>query len=122
MTEFNLIGRVAEWNTTRDNLLYSPSLEYSMLDEELEEFMEAGQAKDKVAEADALGDLAWVAIGGLVKLCNGDTTKVKAIFRAIADANDTKSKSKNEQGKITKPKDFKGPEAAIKAILSWDRD
>lgn len=119
MKEFNLIERVADWNITRENLLYSPSLEYSMLDEELNEYMEAGQACDKVEEADALADLVWVALGGLTKLCNGDKKKVAAIMKAVADANDTKSSKKNEQGKITKPADFKEPQVAIEAILSW---
>jgi len=119
MTEFNLIERVADWNITRDNLLYSPSLEYSMLDEELDEYMEAGQKSDKVNEADALADLVWVALGGLTKLCNGDRVKVKAIMRVVADANDTKSKEKNDKGKITKPKDFVEPQAAIESILRW---
>jgi len=37
---------------------------------------------------------------------------------AVTAANNTKSSTKNEQGKITKPKDFVGPEATIEKILN----
>ena len=36
---------------------------------------------------------------------------------AITAANNTKSDTKNEAGKITKPDDFVGPESIIESIL-----
>jgi hypothetical protein len=118
-TKKNFVEAIQDWNTTRDNLRYSPSLEYSMLDEELNEYMEAGIAVNEVDQADALGDIIVVAIGSLFKLCEGDKDKFNRIMLAITDANDTKSATKNEVGKITKPDDFVGPEKEIERILRW---
>ena len=114
----NFVENVCRWNIERDNLNYSRSLEYSMLDEEVNEFLVAGLADDEVAMADALADTAVVAIGGLIKLCKGDLEKVDDILLAVTAANDTKSNTKNEQGKITKPEWFIGPEEMIGKILN----
>lgn len=70
-----------------------------------------------VDEADALADTAFVAIGGLFKLTGGSTSKTIDILQAVIHANKTKGKDK-ENGKITKPADFVGPEAEIKEILN----
>ena len=113
----DFVTEVSEWNITRENLRYSPSLEYSMLDEELNEYMEAGITDDTVGQADARGDIAVVAIGGLIKLCDGDVGKVQDILLTITAANNTKSSTKNDAGKITKPENFVGPEGMIEDIL-----
>ena len=113
----DFVTEVSEWNITRENLRYSPSLEYSMLDEELNEYMKAGITDDTVGQADALGDIAVVAIGGLIKLCDGDIDKVQDILLVITAANNTKSSTKNDAGKITKPDNFVGPEGMIEDIL-----
>ena len=83
----NWINEVQDWNETRDNLRYSPSLEYSMLDEELGEYMEAGISGNRVDQADALGDILVVATGALYKLCGGDKEKFDDIMLAITAAN-----------------------------------
>jgi len=114
----DFVEEVCMWNIERSNLRYSPSLEYSMLDEEVEEYMEAGISGDIVGQADALADTAVVAIGGLVKLCDGDIEKVQDILLAVTAANNTKSTEKNEDGKIVKPEGFVGPEGMIEDILS----
>jgi hypothetical protein len=113
----NFISEIQDWNEVRDNLMYSPSLEYSMLDEELGEYMEAGIAGDRVGEADALADIIVVAVGGLYKLVGGDKDKFEDIMLAVTAANNTKSDTKNSHGKITKPDNFVGPEALIEMIL-----
>jgi len=113
----NWINEVQDWNETRDNLMYSPSLEYSMLDEELGEYMEAGTVGNRVGQADALGDLLVVVTGALYKLCGGDKEKFDDIMLAITAANNLKSATKNAAGKITKPANFVGPEELIGLIL-----
>ena len=117
MYNSDFINEVAMWNEERDNLRYSPSLEYSMLDEELAEYLEAGITGDEIGQADALADIAVVAIGGLFKLCKGDLEAMHLILTAVTAANNTKANKKNEEGKITKPDNFIGPEGMIKRIL-----
>ena len=112
------VEEIQKWNEDRDNLMYSPSLEYSMLDEELEEYMEAGITGDKVGEADALADIIVVAVGALYKLVEGDPYKFDDIMLAVTAANNTKSDKKNKEGKITKPDDFVGPEDMIRRVLN----
>ena len=114
----NWINEVQDWNEDRDNLNYSPSLEYSMLDEELDEYMEAGIAGNIVDQADALADILVVAVGSLFKLCGGDESKFNDIMLVVTAANNTKSSTKNSDGKITKPDNFVGPEAMIESILN----
>ncbi len=116
----DFIEEVANWNEVRNNTAYVSSLEYAMLDEELEEFMEAGITGDKVGQADALADILVVAAGGLYKLCGGNVGKVHDVLLAVTAANNTKSSEKNEYGKITKPDNFVGPEDMIREILDAD--
>jgi len=117
MREVTWCEEVQDWNETRDNLNYSRSLEYAMLDEEVGEFLEAGLADDKVAMADALADILVVATGSLYKLCGGDKYKFDDIMLAVTAANNTKSEKKDAKGKIQKPVDFIGPEKMIEDIL-----
>lgn len=114
----DFIQEVADWNESRDNLNYSPRLEAEMLLEELEEYVEAAKEGDIVGEADALADLLVVAAGALFKLCRGDVHKVQDILLAVTAANNTKSSTKNEDGKITKPLNFVGPESMLEDILN----
>ena len=113
----NCIEEIMMWNEERDNLRYTSSLEYAMMDEELEEFLVAGTSGDWVGQADALADMIVVSVGGLYKLCGGDKQKFEDIMLAVTAANNTKSATKNEDGKITKPDDFVGPEEWIGKIL-----
>lgn len=117
MLNSDFINEVCMWNEERDNLRYTSSLEYAMLDEEVSEFMEAALIEDKVGQADALADVAVVAIGGLYKLVGGDLEALHGILTAVTAANNTKSSTKNASGKITKPDNFVGPEEMIGKIL-----
>jgi len=112
----NWSEEVMMWNEERDNLRYSPSLEYSMLDEELNEYMEAGLIGDKVAQADALGDILVVAVGSLYKLVEGDKQKFEDIMLAITSANNLKPTEKVD-GKIIKGDKYIAPEPMIEDIL-----
>ena len=117
MRDLTWVQEVQDWNETRDNLRYTSSLEYAMLDEELNEYMEAALTGDKVGSADALADILVVAVGGLYKLCDGDKYKFDDIMLAVTTANNTKSDTKDANGKITKPENFTGPEETIGSIL-----
>ena len=78
---------------------------------------EEGKVMYKVNQLDALGDLVWVAIGAMGKLLDGDYNKVDDVMIAIQAANDTKSDTKDINGKITKPVGFQGPEKMIAKIV-----
>ena len=114
----DFVDEVCMWNEERDNLVYLPDLEYNMLAEELLEYKEAVYSNYRVDQADALADIAVVALGGLFKLCNGDLEDVHLILTAVTAANNTKSSTKNAEGKITKPANFVGPEGIIRRILN----
>ena len=118
----DFVNEVCMWNEERDNLEYNPELEYNMLSEEIDEYYEACMLQSDVAQADALADTAVVAIGGLFKLCKGDLEKVHDILLAVTAANNSKSSTKNSEGKITKPKNFVGPEGMISKILGKYND
>jgi predicted HAD superfamily Cof-like phosphohydrolase len=92
--------------------------EYNEKEEEIVDYFQSdeGQLMIKVNRADALADIIFVAVGSLYKLV-GDVNKTEDILNAVIAANNTKSTKKNEQGKITKPKDFVGPEDIIKNII-----
>ena len=111
------VEEVQDWNEERDNLNYKPALEFAMLDEEVEEYMEASLADDLVGQADALADILVVATGSLYKLVGGDKYKFDDVMLAVTAANNCKSYIKNEQGKIIKNAGFVGPEIMIQGIL-----
>jgi len=112
----DFVEEVCNWNIVRDNLSYSPSLEYSMLDEEIGEYMEGGITGDTVNQAKELADVAVVAIGGLIKLCAGDIDKVQDILLLVTAANNLKLEEKIE-GKIQKGPNWLSPEPAISEVL-----
>lgn len=114
----NWVQEVMMWNETRDNMDYSCVREGAMLQEEVEELGAAFVADDIVGQADALADVLVVAVGALYKLCEGDMYKFNDIMLAVTAANNTKSDTKNDMGKITKPDNFVGPETLIKSILN----
>ncbi len=109
----DLIYEIAQWNNDRDNVFYDKKLEYRMLLEELDEYL---GAKTKVDQADALADIIFVAIGSLFKL-TGDSDKAEDIMNVVCAANNQKGKTKDKDGKITKPIDFVSPEEMIEEIL-----
>ncbi len=112
----NWVEEVMMWNEDRDNLNYSPSLEYSMLDEELEEYMEAGITDDIVGQADALIDIIIVATGALYKLLDGNKQKFDDCMLTVTAANNLKPVDK-VNGKIVKGDKYIAPEPMIEEIL-----
>ena len=109
----NLIDRVSTWNYVRDNVGYDEDLEYDMLFEELEEY---GVARSDVDQLDALCDIVFVALGSMYKML-GTPAKVREAMDIVCNANDAKGTKKNDDGKIIKPKDFKGPEELLGFLL-----
>lgn len=105
--------------TLKDKFGEMDEEEYKEKEQEISDYVvsEEGQLEVKVNRADALGDIIFVAVGSLYKLV-GDADKVEDILNAIIAANNTKSKEKNADGKITKPKDFVGPEGIIRRVIN----
>jgi exoribonuclease II len=64
----NPIQGIVDFNLQRQLTKYSPSAEYEMLQEELQEFMWAGATNDENEMVDALCDIIVVATGALHKL------------------------------------------------------
>jgi hypothetical protein len=112
------IERTIEWNNIRGN---TPDtlrwrLELDMLKEELQELQDAIIIDSPVDIFDALLDLQFVLIGSLGKM--GLTAQqIRDGYEAVLAANETKSSTKNAEGKITKPANFKGPEKTLEQIL-----
>ena len=118
---YEQLERTIAWNTTRDNTpdTLDYQLEIDMLQEELDEFIDAVQADDKVAMFDALLDLDFVRIGTLSKLGISAIQQVDG-YEAVIIANEAKSIIKDANGKITKPDNFKelyAPEPKLQQIL-----
>lgn len=113
------IERTIEWNTIRGNTpdTLDWNLEIDMLQEELDELK---CAKTNVDRFDALLDLKFVLLGSLGKM-NLSTQDIVDGYEAVITANETKSSTKNSDGKITKPKDFQGPEPKLQEILDKAR-
>ena len=110
------LQQTIDWNNIRGNTpdTLNLSLEIAMLQEELNEF---ASATTRVDQFDALLDLIFVLVGTLGKL-GISAHQIVDGYDAVLAANNKKSRTKNEQGKITKPADFVGPEAQLAAILS----
>jgi predicted HAD superfamily Cof-like phosphohydrolase len=117
---WDFIQEVQEWNDVRGNYGYSVELEESMIVEEVLEYVRAIDDEDLVAQADALADILVVAVGSLYKLCGNDKIKMEDILLAVTAANNTKSSTKNKDGKITKPDNFVGPERQIAKVLFYE--
>ena len=113
----DFVEEVVYWNVSRDNLVYSPSLEYSMLDEELGEYMEGGITDDRVNQAKELADIAVVSIGALAKMCDGDIEQVQDILLAVTACNNLKPTAR-KNGKIIKGDKYMSPEPMIEEILA----
>lgn len=116
----NIIEEIQQWNCDRGNYTYNNKLEYAMLDEEVEEYLEACLEGDLVAQADALADTIFVAVGSLFKLCGNDRVKFDDIMIAVTSANNLKGKTKSTEGKVTKPEGFEGPEKMIAKVLFYE--
>lgn len=112
------IERTIQWNVTRGNTpdTLDWDLEISMLQEELDELRTATSANSPVDIFDALMDLEFVLRGTCGKFGLTAEQQVDG-YEAVIQANETKSSTKNEFGKITKPANFVGPESKLQAIL-----
>ena len=115
---FEQIERTIKWNTIRGNTTSTLNwdLEISMLQEELDELQEAVSNNDEVGIFDALMDLEFVLRGSCGKFGLNPEMQVDG-YEAVLKANESKSSTKNALGKITKPKDFVGPEEQLQKIL-----
>jgi predicted HAD superfamily Cof-like phosphohydrolase len=111
-----IIQEICDWNAVRGNTEYHPVLEGAMLDEELDEFLDAYNLNDKVEQADALADIIFVAVGALYKLTGCNEEKVEDILLAVTAANSLKPKEK-VNGKIIKGDNYIEPQPLIKEIL-----
>ena len=119
---YEQIERTVKWNEIRGNTTDTLDwkLEIDMLQEELNELALAVNKKDNVGIFDALMDLEFVLRGSCGKF--GLTPRMQVDgYEEVISANETKSSSKNAQGKITKPKDFVGPEKNLQKILDERR-
>ena len=119
---FEQIERTIEWNELRGNTpdTLDYQLEIDMLQEELNEFKLAVAEGNRVAMFDALLDLDFVRIGTLGKMQLNAHTQVDG-YEAVLKANESKSATKNEAGKITKPEGFVGPEVKLQELLDGIR-
>ncbi len=112
------IERTIKWNKVRGNTpdTLNWPLEISMLEEEFHEIVAAVNSDDKVGIFDGLLDLKFVLLGTLGKMGLSAEDIVDG-YEAVIKANETKSETKDSNGKITKPEGFVGPEATLLAIL-----
>ena len=112
---YEQIERTIQWNTLRGNDTNSLNweLEISMLQEELNELAEATTDVDRF---DALLDLKFVLTGSLGKMGLTPELIVDG-YEAVLAANETKSATKNRDGKITKPINFIPPEPKLQQLL-----
>lgn len=111
----SLINRTIEWNTIRGNTpeTLNWNLEYNML---LEEVNELDEATNDVDRLDALLDNLFVTYGTLGKM-GLSADKIAQAYEIVLKANETKSATKNSEGKITKPDNFVGPEEQLSLLL-----
>ena len=111
----DFIQRITKWNEDRGNQRghIEYMLEHKMIEEEVDEFFDAEKDVDRL---DALCDVVFVAVGSMHKL--GLTPQqIDKAMNTVCDANDKKLANKKSNGKISKPKDFIGPEPKLQKIL-----
>lgn len=116
--ENNQIKRTIEWNEVRGNSTDTLdwNLEIDMLQEELNELKLAVEKSSNVDIFDALLDLKFVLIGSLGKMGLSYKDVING-YEFVLQKNETKSKTKDSNGKITKPIGFVGPEKDLQKIL-----
>lgn len=116
--ENNQIKRTIAWNEVRGNSTDTLdwNLEINMLQEELNELKLAVEKSSNVDIFDALLDLKFVLIGSLGKMGLSYKDVING-YEFVLQKNETKSKTKDSNGKITKPIGFVGPEKDLQKIL-----
>lgn len=85
----NPLDSIVDFNVTRRLVNYSPSAEYNMLLEELQEFMWAGTANDETEMLDALCDIIVVATGAIYKLGYDPTKALEETVKEISSRQGT---------------------------------
>ena len=119
--ENDQIKRTIEWNEIRGNYTETLdwNLEIDMLQEELNELKLAVEKSSNVDIFDALLDLKFVLIGSLGKMGLSYKDVING-YEFVLQKNETKSKTKDSNGKITKPIGFVGPEKDLQKIkITW---
>lgn len=94
---------------------------FRFLQEELDEFIEAGTAGDIVRVADALADIVYVALGTAWIM----NLPFDQIWAAVQRANMTKVRGTTKRGNkydAIKPEGWVGPESAIAALILREID
>lgn len=116
--ENNQIKRTIAWNEVRGNSTDTLdwNLEIDMLQEEINELKLAVEKSSNVDIFDALLDLKFVLIGSLGKMGLSYKDVING-YEFVLQKNETKSKTKDSNGKITKPIGFVGPEKDLQKIL-----
>ena len=116
--ENDQIKRTIEWYEIRGNSTETLdwNLEIDMLQEELNELKLAVEKSSNVDIFDALLDLKFVLIGSLGKMGLSYKDVING-YEFVLQKNETKSKTKDSNGKITKPIGFVGPEKDLQKIL-----
>lgn len=116
--ENDQIKRTIAWNEVRGNSTDTLdwNLEIDMLQEELNELKLAVEKSSNVDIFDALLDLKFVLIGSLGKMGLSHEDVING-YEFVLQKNETKSKTKDSNGKITKPIGFVGPEKDLQKIL-----
>lgn len=115
---YEQIERTVKWNNVRGNTpdTLNWKLEIDMLQEELDELKLAVKDKDNVGIFDALMDIEFVLRGTCGKFGLSPETQVDG-YEVVLKANETKSSTKNSEGKIIKPDNFKPPEPELQVLL-----
>lgn len=116
--EFNDAFKIASNDVFGNISSGSYGLEYSMLQEELDEYYTACVEDDKVEIADAIGDMLYLVIGAAYK--HGlDEEELGKVMREIHRSNMSKLHNgevvKNVFGKVVNPDTFSEPD--LKRVL-----
>lgn len=91
---------------------------YNWMKEEIDEFLEAVEAKDLVEQADAMIDVMYFALGTLVEM----GIKPDELFEIVQKANMSKlwedgKPHYNEEGKTIKPASWKDPHEELRRAI-----
>ena len=120
LEEFHRVfGAHMETAPTADLTDETIALRVSLIQEELDEYRAAAEARDLVAVADALSDLAYVVLGAYVT--HGLQELAEALFAEVHRSNMSKldedgSVIYREDGKVLKSKLFSQPD--LQSILA----
>lgn len=90
---------------------------YNQIKPELDVYINSEQFQEdwRVNQLDALCDVIFVAVGSMSKLLKDEESVADALLE-VCIANEQKGRD-TENGKITKPVDFVGPEEELRYIL-----